>query len=96
MKDKLKMKKSILFKLFTLLFIYLLFSFQSFAEQNNINILSGIAVEPYSENGYNINLFFDSKFNGNAYIQKKAPSGSYFVRQKQRIESTFLCNINIF
>ena len=83
------MKKSILFKLFTLFFIYLLFSFQSFAEQNNINILSGIAVEPYSENGYNINLFFDSKFNGNAYIQKK-DKGNYYIF----VPDTFLENKN--
>ncbi len=72
------MKKSILFKLFTLFFVYLIFSIQSFASQNDLYILSGIAVEPSSETGYNIKLFFNSTFNGNAYIQKRE-KGDYYI-----------------
>ncbi len=42
------------------------------------NILSKIMIEQAADNSYKINLFFDKKFTGNAFIQK-GKEGSYYI-----------------
>jgi hypothetical protein len=68
-----------IFKLFFLLSISLLvLSLQSSAEIQYSNILSKIVIDEAEAQNYNINLIFDKKFDGNAFIQKRQ-NGSYYV-----------------
>ncbi len=72
------MKCDIFFKLFTILFSTVLFVSPIFAEVSDSNILSKIIVEQAENNSYRLNLLFNQKFTGNAFIQK-GESGNYYV-----------------
>ena len=72
------MKCDIFFKLFTILFSTILFVSPIFAEVSDSNILSKIIVEQAENNSYRLNLLFNQKFTGNAFIQK-GESGNYYV-----------------
>lgn len=72
------MKYNIFFKLFTFVFIFLIFVFPAFAETKEASILSKIVIEQAENNSYRLNLLFNEKFTGNAFIQK-GQQGSYFV-----------------
>lgn len=72
------MKNNICFKLFTLVFMFVLFSIAAFANETEPNILTKIVVEPTENNSFNFNLFFSDKFTGNAFLQKKE-QGTYYV-----------------
>ena len=48
------------------------------AQTIEANILSKIMIEQAADNSYKINLFFDKKFTGNAFIQK-GKEGSYYI-----------------
>ncbi len=72
------MKCDIFFKLFTIIFATLIFICPIFAEIPSSNILSKIVVEQAENNSYRLNLLFNQKFTGNAFIQK-GEQGTYFV-----------------
>ena len=73
----MKIKK--VFKLFLLLSISLLvLSLQSLAEIQYSNVLSKIIIDENQGQNYDINLVFENKFDGNAFIQKRQ-NGSYYV-----------------
>lgn len=78
MKENFSMKCDIFFKLFTILFSTILFVSPIFAEVSDSNILSKIIVEQAENNSYRLNLLFNQKFTGNAFIQK-GESGNYYV-----------------
>lgn len=64
------MKNNICFKLFTLVFVFFFFAISVFATETT-NILKKIVIEPTENNSFNFNLYFDQKFTGNAFLQKK-------------------------
>ena len=72
------MRKNLLLKLFTLLIVLFGVISPSYALQNIINSLSSIGIEQAENNTYKLNLMFDSKYQGNAFIQKKG-QGSYYI-----------------
>ena len=77
----MNMKNNICFKLFTFIFVFLLFSLVGFASEiatTTPNILTKIVIEPTDNNSFNFNLFFDKKFTENAFLQKKK-DGTYNV-----------------
>ena len=80
------MKYNIFFKLFTFIFIFLIFAFPVFAEVKETNILSKVIIEEAENNSYRLNLIFNEKFTGNAFIQK-GQQGSYFVYIPETIMS---------
>lgn len=72
------MKNNICFKLFTLVFMFVMFSLSVFASETIPNTLTKIVIEPTENNSFNFNLFFNEKFEGNAFLQKKQ-QGTYYV-----------------
>ena len=72
------MKCDIFFKLFTYIFISFIFICPVFAEITDANVLSKLMIEQSDNNTYKINLIFDKKFTGNAFIQK-GEEGTYFI-----------------
>ncbi len=56
-------------KLFIFLFVFVLFSLQAFAVQK-YNNLSKIMIDPIQNGKLTMNLFFDSSFEGNAFLNK--------------------------
>ena len=72
------MKCDIFFKLFTYIFISFIFICPVFAEITDANVLSKLMIEQSDNNTYKINLIFDKKFTGNAFIQK-GEDGTYFI-----------------
>ncbi len=73
------MKYNIFFKLFTFLFLLIIFIMPVSAQKEVINnILNKIEVEQSDDNTYKLNLFFYEKFKGNALIQKDE-NGIYSV-----------------
>lgn len=76
----MNMKNNICFKLFTLVFVFLLFSLVTFASEvtTTPNILTKIVIEPTENNSFNFNLYFNKKFTENAFLQKKK-DGTYNV-----------------
>lgn len=71
------MKKNII-KFFTVLFVFIISSIQSFAVNNEMNSLSKIIIEPLENNNYKLDLYFSDTFKSNAFIQQRE-SGSYYV-----------------
>ena len=71
------MIKSFFIKIFSILFIFFIFSSQSFAE-NITNSLSEIQIETTENNIVNINLLFKSQYKEKAFLQKQE-DGSYYV-----------------
>ena len=76
----MNMKNNICFKLFTFIFMFLLFSVAAIASSENMspNVLTKIVIEPTENNSFNFNLFFNKKFTENAFLQKKK-DGTYNV-----------------
>ena len=76
----MNMKNNICFKLFTFVFMFLLFSVTAIASDMDItpNVLTKIVIEPTENNSFNFNLFFNKKFTENAFLQKKK-DGTYNV-----------------
>lgn len=72
------MKCDIFFKLFTYIFISFIFICPVFADITDANVLSKLMIEQSGNNSYKINLIFDKKFTGNAFIQK-GEAGTYFI-----------------
>jgi len=72
------MKYNNFFKIFTLFFIFIIFAISSYAENTASNVLSKILIERSENNSYSLNLFFNDKFEGRAFIQNKEP-GNYYV-----------------
>lgn len=72
------MKKILLFKLLTFIFVFLLMSVPVFANIDALNNLSKIVIEKNEDDDYKLNLIFYSKYQGNAFIQKKS-DGEYFI-----------------
>ena len=55
-----------------------MFALPSLAGDGALNVLSKILIEKGDNNSYRLNLFFDEKFEGRAFIQNK-DNGDYFV-----------------
>ncbi len=73
------MKICKIFKLFILLSISLVvLSLQALADIQYSNVLSKIVIDEADNKNYNLNLIFENKFNGNAFVQQRH-NGSYYV-----------------
>ncbi len=72
------MKKNFLIKLFIIVFIQFVLFLPAKAIIENYNTLSSIIIEKADNNTYKLNLVFKSKYQGNAFIQKKS-NGSYYI-----------------
>ncbi len=72
------MKKNYLFKLFAIVFVFIMFAIPSWAAPKTLNNLSKIMVEQADVNTYKLNLIFNDKYKGNAFIQKKG-KGEYYI-----------------
>ncbi len=70
--------KNNFFKLFLLAFILIMFFIPLSAKAQSVNALSKIFVNRLDRNIYGINLFFNSKYDNNAFVQQK-DTGSYYV-----------------
>lgn len=71
------MIKSFFIKIFSILFVLLMFTSQSFAE-NITNNLSEIQIDTTNDNIVNINLLFKNSYKEKAFLQKQE-NGSYYV-----------------
>ena len=73
------MKLSKIFKLFLFLKISLVvLSLQALADIQYSNVLSKIVIDEVDNKNYNLNLVFEDKFKGNAFVQERQ-NGSYYV-----------------
>lgn len=72
------MRNNIILKLFVFCFMFILFSLQAFADSSEVNTLSKIIVDRLDDNVFGINIFFDAKYDNNAFVQQK-DTGSYYV-----------------
>ncbi len=72
------MRNNIILKVFVFVFVIILAALKSFADSADLNVLSKIYVEKTDKNIYGINIFFNSKYNNSAFVQKK-DTGSYYV-----------------
>ncbi len=71
------MKKNIILKLFTVIFVFFLFCVQGFAKTEN-NLINKIVIDSTSNNNYSLNLLFNNEYKGSAFLHK-IDSGSYYV-----------------
>jgi hypothetical protein len=72
------MKTNIFLKLFTLAFIFMVSVFPVFAEDDIENVLSNVVIEQTDLDTYSVNLFFNEKFKGKAFVQNQK-QGNYLV-----------------
>lgn len=72
------MNISKLFKFFLLAICFIVLSLPSLAEIQYSNVLDRIVINEDVNKNYNLNLVFENKFNGNAFMQKRQ-NGSYYV-----------------
>ncbi len=71
------MKKNIIFKLFTTVFVFFLFCVQGFAKTES-NLIDKIVIDSTSNNNYSLNLLFNNEYTGSAFLHK-IDTGSYYV-----------------
>ena len=71
------MKKNIIYKLFTFIFVFFLWGIQCFAETES-NLINKIVIDSTSNNNYSLNLLFNNQYSGSAFLHKIDP-GSYYV-----------------
>ena len=72
------MKKIINLKLFVSVVLFILFIFPANAFANTLNNLSSVNIEKADKDTYKLNLIFKSKYQGNAFIQKR-DKGNYYI-----------------
>ena len=77
-KVKLGMMKAYLFKIITVVFLFVTGTFCSVFAAANQNNLARVIVDPIHDNTYTINLIFENDYKGKAFIQK-IEDGYYYV-----------------
>lgn len=75
--ESMRMKKSFIFNIFTVVLVLFVFAAQSFAKTEN-NIIQKIVINSPINSSYSLDLLFDKSYKGSAFIQKREP-GSYYV-----------------